>query len=67
MTDGAAHCTRGRRPCRTGRRRPGVHVRFVILLLAAQTGWALGDIEDFSVEELTKWLESLRRVQPQRP
>ena len=43
------------------------HARQAILPLAAQTGWALGDIEDFSVEELTKWLESLRRVQPQRP
>ena len=43
------------------------HARQAILLLAAQTGWALGDIEDFSVEELTKWLESLRRVQPRHP
>ena len=43
------------------------HARQAILPLAAQTGWALEDIEDFSVEELTKWLESLRKVQPQRP
>lgn len=42
------------------------HARQAILLLAAQTGWALGDIEEFSVEELTRWLESLRRVQPRQ-
>ena len=33
--------------------------RRAVLALAARTGWALGEMQEFDVAELTKWLEGL--------
>lgn len=33
--------------------------RRAVLALAARTGWTLGEMQEFDVAELTKWLEGL--------
>ena len=33
--------------------------RRAVLALAARTGWALGEVQEFDVAELAKWLEGL--------
>lgn len=36
--------------------------RRAVLALAARTGWALGEVQEFDVAELTKWLEGLAEL-----
>ncbi len=36
--------------------------RRAVLALAARTGWALGEVQEFDVAELTMWLEGLAEL-----